>query len=1282
MRFRKVRFWSGCLLSLILGLLVSLSAFGQVATRGSLAGSVIDPTGAVVVGAAVTANNPATGERIRATTDAQGAFTFPSLAVGRYTVTVEAAGFKRASVTNVVIEVSTPSKVAITLEVGSTAEEITVAGGAQEVVNTSSPTLTNVVERKQIVDLPLLERNPMDLVRLQAGIVTPNGNEFGTGGIGAVAVGLRSNSTNITQDGVNAMNNTDRRRSFEAVSAPSVEATGEFSVSVGTVGSDSGRGVAQIRIVTPSGKNEFHGSLFNFHRNGALNANSFFNNSSNTPRNFQIQNRFGFTASGPVYLPKPIFGPVGYDGRNRSFWFLSYQGFREPRTSTDTRTVLTQQARQGIFRYIGADGQLKTVNLLAVSTSPLAGAHILNPVTKAQIDLTPLPNSTLAGDGLNTGGFRFNSSRRTNSDKWSLRLDQSLTESSPIGAHKLEAVIHRTTSSDSPIDSAPFPGVGNILSETENVTVAAAAIHSTFGAVATNEVRFGVQRDPFSNFRSEPPAQPFFIDFQSFTDPIQQSLGFQIFNTASHFQDNFSLVKGPHTFRMGAEFQSLGVNFTTPAGVHPLISLTASSINPDRIPNTAFPSLPNPATADRARNIFRDITGWLNSVTQTFNVTGPDSGFVPGAPINPILRQREWSFYFQDQWRMRRNFTLNYGLRYELIGVPVVVNRLTLQPVNGVASLFGISGPNNLFKPGLLQGTSPQLLDFAGGPDDPPLYNQDRNNFAPFLGFAYSPNFERGLLRRLFGAEGKSSIRAGFSISYLRDGLSVVGNFLGTSGTLRGIINPGLGLPVTNTNLLGALPAGGITVPTPTFKAPITDLEIGQRTPTNGMAAFDPNLRTPYVQQWSFGIEREIARDWGVEARYVGNRAVKLYRGFDINEPNIFENGFLKDFLTAQKNLAIFVAANPQCGQPGRPPCTFANVGLPGQAATPVFSALFAGPISTAAFTNSTFINNLIQNNVGTMATAITINPLFKANTDRLAPNFFRANPNVFFAIVLGNPSFSSYHALQLETRRRFSKGLSFQANYTFSKAITDSEGGLGLAGADANIAAFQAYSTIRNTGLDRHRAVFDITHNAVANFIYELPFGPKRRFLNGGPRLIRKMLEGWQTQGIVQWHTGRPLDVPSARTTVTFQTFVANNPAVLLGGLSEEEFARNVGVFKTPQGVFFFNPQFLNITTAADGTRTVSLKEGILGSPPPGEFGTIPRGLVNAPSFFQVDGGLLKRTAFSERGNVEFRLEFFNIFNSVNFNPATLDFNNARFGLITGTSGARVGQAALRINW
>src|SRR5262245_16866617 len=171
MRSRKVQFWSGCLLSLIFGLLVSLSAFGQVATRGSLTGSVIDPTGAVVVGAAVTLNNPATGEVIRAVTDAQGAFTFPSLAVGRYRVAIEAAGFKRASVTNVVIEVSTPSKVAITLEVGSTTEEITVAGGAQEVVNTLSPTLTNVVERKQIVDLPLPSRNPMDLVRLQAGIV-------------------------------------------------------------------------------------------------------------------------------------------------------------------------------------------------------------------------------------------------------------------------------------------------------------------------------------------------------------------------------------------------------------------------------------------------------------------------------------------------------------------------------------------------------------------------------------------------------------------------------------------------------------------------------------------------------------------------------------------------------------------------------------------------------------------------------------------------------------------------------------------------------------------------------------------------------------------------------------------------------------------------------------------------------------------------------------------------------------------------------------------------------
>jgi hypothetical protein len=239
-----------------------------------------------------------------------------------------------------------------------------VTSAAQEVVNTTSPTLTNVINTRQVQDLPIAGRNPMDLARLQAGIAVPGNNIRG-----ASVGGLRGSATNVTQDGINAMDNFVKTDSFFAITAPSINSTSEFSVTVGTVGSDSGRGVAQVRMVTPTGSNSLHGSAFWEHHNDFLNANTFFNNVNGTPRTIIRQNFFVFSLSGPIFLPKKVFGPLGYDGRDKSFWFFSYEGFREPFSVTRTRTVLTQSARQGLFRYVGSTGATETVNLLNIEAS-------------------------------------------------------------------------------------------------------------------------------------------------------------------------------------------------------------------------------------------------------------------------------------------------------------------------------------------------------------------------------------------------------------------------------------------------------------------------------------------------------------------------------------------------------------------------------------------------------------------------------------------------------------------------------------------------------------------------------------------------------------------------------------------------------------------------------------------------------------------------------------------------------------------------------------------------
>jgi len=1235
-------------------LLLNGVVLGQ-STRGSLIGTVTDQSGAAVAGAKVTAKNVATGEELQSKTNDVGVFVFSSLLHGQYSVTVEAGGFKRLEVPEVMIEVSQQAKVNLALEVGAVTEQVTVTGEAQEVINTSSPVLSSTISMKQVKDLPLPSRNPLDLARLQPGIAVAGDNTRN-----ASVGGLRGTATTVTQDGINAMDNFVKTSSFFAISAPSVNATSEFSITTGTVGSDAGRGVAQVRLVTTSGTNDIHGSAFYQSRNDAFNSNSFFNNFNSAEKAIERQHFFGFTAGGPLWIPKL------YDGRNSSFWFFSYEGFREPFSQTRNRTVLTREARQGIFRYLGCLNPTanppctltapQAVNLLSIGT-----VNDVNPLTKDLIDKTPLPNNTLLGDGLNTGGFTFNVPGVNNNDKISIRADQKLFDSSRFGSHKVEWVFHRAKFLLTPDTfnglEAPFPG-GLNASQGSTRLLTAAAIHSVFGASATNEFRAGYQRAPVGFLRDTPPDRPFFTDFGSMTDYDNTFMSQGRNTSLFQYIDNFSLQKGTHTMRMGVDIQSVSATTFNDAGTNETISLGTNSANSNGILNGEFPFLfPGAAgttIANRGRAIYNDITGFLGAVSRTFNVTSPDSGFVPGATRQRNFRYRDVSVYFQDQWRMKRNFTLSYGVRWEFMGVTKVTNGLAIQPVGGTAGLFGISGPGNLFNPGVLKGQPETKIDFVSGDTGIPLHGNDWNNLAPFIGFAYSPDFEPGPLRWIFGAEGKSSMRGGFAITYLRDGFTVVSNALGVGTTNPGLIQTG------GTNVPVGVLSGLVDIATPAFRIPITDRENNLVNTNNGLWTFDPNLRTPYVQQWSFGIEREIAANTAIEVRYVGNHAIKIFRAVDFNEVNIFENGFMQEFLNARRNLAVRGGTSFAPGPAGTVP-------------TPTLSLLFAGLPSSSGFTNATFINNLNLGNVGAMASTLALSATYRNNRLNLAPNFFVANPNAAFARLLTNGSFSNYHSLQVSMRRRLSHGLSWEANYTLSKAITDSEG---------SQSTLESSRTLRNGALDRHQASFDQTHRFIANAIWELPFGPGRRFLSNGLGPMGKVLEGWEVGTIVNWQSGSPFAVYSNRST--FNSFNAGlNPATLVG-ITFEEFKKNLGIFRTPGGIFFVNPALLDIQTNALGQVTQStLKPGLLGSADVGSFGDFPRNVLRGPRYFQTDFSVIKRTRFLERGNVEFRVTLLNAFNNANFNFGDQNFDSSSFGRITGTrGGSRIIHFLLGVNF
>jgi hypothetical protein len=1157
------------------------------------------------------------------------------------------------------------------LEIGVAGETVTVTA-SQEVINTSSPTLTNIINTRQVVDLPLPDRNPVNLAALQAGIAV-----VGTDARGSSISGLRQTAVNLTQDGINAMDNFVKTSSLFAITTPSLNSTSEFSVTTGTVGADSGRGAAQVNLVTKGGTNEFHGEAFLQLLNSWTDANLFFNNFNSQPKPIRRQHYDGFDIGGPVYFPRVgEGGPSIWNGKDKAFFFFSYEKFVDTTSANRNRTVLSQNARNGIFQYNGG-GALQTINLLNLSTVPF---HALNPIMTAHLAQIPLPNNNTCtnSDGFNISCFTFNVSQLTTNDKYVVRYDHQLFKNRTWGSHKLEFVFSRVITRTYPDVTtngleAPFPGgVNGFQASTRNLVTP--ALVSEFGPNVTNVVRFGRQWAPVDFNRDSFPTQPFFQLAGVLTNYDNTFLAQPRNTIVDQATDTLSWVKGNHLWKFGGDWQNvLGIS-RNDAGIVEAITFGTNAANGNGISLASLPGGTNQLVTN-AGTVYNTITGLLGSAAQTLNVTSPTSGFVPGATRLRTVDEKDLALYAQDQWRLKSNFTLSYGVRWDYMGVPTVPNGLAIQPA--YKDLFGVSGFGNLFKPTAAPGSQTvgvATQNFVSGSTGIGLYKNDWNNFAPFVGVAYSPRFKSGFLHTIFGDEGTSSLRGGFSITYLHDGVTTFTNLLGTGTTNPGLIQTANQSTVNGTpssaNLLGQIGTAGVPLIFPAFKMPITDRDNFLINFNNGLWTSDPNLRSPYVRQYSVGFEREIFKDTAIEARYVGNMSPNAWRAYNINEVNIFENGFLQEFKNAQTNLA---ARGGTSFAPGCATCV----------ALPILDKFFgvtAGGTAVAAssgYSSTTFIDNLNKNNIGAMASTLAFNSAYRTNRELasfangvagIPANFFVANPNATFARVLANDAISNYNAMELEIRRRFSKGLLFQADYTWSKAMGDAVDNQGN-----NQSDLADHLTLRDKHADYRRSIQDQTQRFIANTIYELPFGKGKSFMSNANGWVDRVVGGFSIGGIVTWTTGVPFYIAAGRSTFNSQT--ANN-GVQLTGITYDEFKKNIGLFKTPGGIFFINPKLLDITYKANGiVNTSTIKAGLMTAPAPGTLGNFPVNSLSGPKYFNLDMSIIKRIPITERVKFELKVTAINVLNHPNFIfPATstgattnaINFDSTTFGLVT----------------
>jgi hypothetical protein len=1203
-----------------------------------LVGTVSGPDG-VIAGATVTITDNQTGRERTVVTNAEGAFIFPQLEVGTYTLKVTAQGFKTFTATDLKIDVAREYSLNVTLEVGGVQESVTVVAGA-DILNATSGELSNTVSPRQVVELPLNGRNPLQLIQLQPGVAS-------NGATNTTINGQRSSFTNITRDGLNVQDNFIRANATDFVpDRPNVDDTGEFTVITQNAGADAGYGASQVQLVTPRGGSEFHGAGFIYNRNSKFAANNFFNNLAGTPRPFLNRNQFGGKLGGPLYLPRfGEGGPALYKGK--TFFFSSYEGFRLRQSATVTRTILLPQARQGIFTYRDNSGVVRSVNILQ-----LAGLSGIDPFVQSRI-LSKLPtvgNRTDIGDQLNTTGLGFTQKQDQNREAFTLRIDEELSTHHSISGvyeYRKEFLLRPD------VDNSGNAGFGNIpASFQDNHHHSLVLAYQYTGSRFTNEVRGGVSDDKprFDNTRVP---SDFFIAMptpagSTVTLISNPEVNFQTQGRNVRYynlQDNAIYVLGGHSLRFGGQLQVFRINpYGPPAFSNSTIPtyVLGTNNNTPTLNASQFPGGISATQLNNANALLALLGGIVGSANLTFNATSKNSGYVPGALPSRNLNFEHYSFYVSDQWRPFPQLTLNYGLRYELYTPIREPNGLALEPViqQGKDVIATILDPNGIY-------------DFVGrnAGGDNKFFKADRNNFAPVISVAYAPQFKNRLLTALFSNSGRTVIRGGFRMSYVNDEfVRAADNALSS--------NQGLTQQVTLSNInarFSALP----TFSTPTFQVPRTYAQNNLLAGRFGTVfAIDPNLQAPRWTEYSVGIQREIGFQTAIEIRYVGGRSDNLVRGRDLNQVDIFSNGFVQDFIRARNNLLL--TGNPACTPAQNPGCQTLTV----------FPQLGSGGLL-----NNATIQSQLRNGTPADLAIIYIQNGLTGNVK------FLPNPNTGVADLLDNSGRARYNSLQVEVRRRFAEGFFFQANYTFQKTLTDAPG--------VGQTRFDPLLDNNQPQLEYSRADYDQTHVFNFNTIYELPIGKGRRFLNQGG-VANLLLGGWQLGTIIRAGTGAPVTITDPRGTLNRVGRSGRQTAV--SSLTKDQIKSLIGVRRTPCGIFYIDPSVININQAnlqaglcsqlgsgrgAEGFGTTPFSGQVFFNAAPGQTGNLERAFINGPFIFTWDASLLKNIPITERVRFQIRVEAFNVLNRANFfvpqfptggNSSGFNINSTNFGRITST--------------
>lgn len=1168
--------------ALLLGVLVLAGTLGAQST-GRASGTVVDSTGAVVPNAKVSLFVPGAGTPAYTTeTTNEGIFRFGALPPMTYNLVVEAAGFRKHTEKEVKIDAGRETAAgSIQLEVGTVAETVEVVASATT-VQTNNSEVSTTVSNDQIRRLPMINRSPAALVNTQPGVSSGRGS--------TVINGQRTSFTNVTMDGINIEDNFIRTNTIDfQPNLLLLDQVGEFTVATSNTNSSASGGASQVIFVTPSGGNQYHGSVFWSNRNNKLSANTWFNNRDGVSRPFLNQNQAGGSVGGPIL-------------KDKLFFYVNFEAFRLRQQSPQNRTILTASARQGIYTYRDSSGATRQVNVL---TAAGQSADATMQKILAEVPGAEKINNFRVGDSTegalrNTAGFSFNIRNNRTRDNVTGKLDYNISSKNSLFVSYIwnRDILDRPdlannftlTPKVSNDDVVKFLSVGYRWNPTPRLTTQWGGGFNLAPAIFATSENFGsaifagtVYSNPLNTFRGQ---------------------GRDTNTYAYHATGAYA--QGAHNWQFGFQTQFIRTAPYNDAGITPVYTMGIGT------GNTGLSSgqLPGIGSSDltAANNLLATLAGFVTSVSQTFNVTSRTSGFVSGATNGRNFDLNNYAWFVQDTWKVKPRVTLNLGLRYELFSVVDERDALTLLPRLIDNNFITTLGSN-------------ATLDFAGGAVGRPYYNKDLNNFAPNVGLAWD----------IFG-DGKTAVRLGYSVHFVNDEtIAAIRNNVQT--------NAGLAQAVTRSGLSGKASAPP-AVTAPTFQVPRTFADNYALSTQSAFGLPDPNTRTPYVQQWSIGIQREF-KGWLVDARYVANHGTKLYRAFDYNQV-LLPSDYLTDFKNARSNGFL---AQAQTG-------TFNpafNAAIPGSVQIPFFAKLASGGL----LTNST-IRSLIQTGqVGDLASTYQVNRL------NGSVNFFN-NPLALGTNTISNYSNSMYNSFQIDVQRRVRSGLTLQANYTYGKVLADAASG----SENAFQSRFEPFLDNVNPQLERARAPFDLTHQIKANYQYDLPIGKGHRF---NPQGFGRLFSGWSVAGIMLWESGTPFSVFSGRGTRNRAARSGNNTAI--SNLTKSQLDDLLKLRFTGTGPFFLAASAIGTDgrgVAADGASPFNGQ--IFFQPGPGELGSLQRRMFSGPWDFNMDFSVMKSTQITERQRVDLKFDFSNVFNHPTFIFGDQNLTSTNFGKVTGT--------------